>query len=475
MKSLFHPGRNALVKLVSLLAWVGLLLVAAERAAGAEQAPRPNVIMVLADDLGYGEVGCYGQRQIRTPNIDRLAAEGVRFTQCYAGSTVCAPSRCCLMTGLHTGHARVRGNALVPLDPQDATVVELLKTAGYRTALVGKWGLGEPGSTGVPNRKGFDYFFGYLNQVHAHNFYPDYLWRNEEKFPLPGNVVEKGVASKRTTYSHDLFTQEALKLIEQKSDKPFFLYLAYTIPHANNEAGKQGMEVPSDAPYSDKAWPQQQKNHAAMITRLDADVGKLVKRLQELKLDEKTVIFFSSDNGPHKEGGADPKFFGSSGPLRGIKRDLYEGGIRVPTIAHWPGRIKAGAVSDQVWAFWDFLPTAAELAGAKPPEKLDGISMVPALLGEKQAGRPQPNHDFLYWEFHEGGFSQAVRMGDWKLVRRPYGKDPAPELYNLKNDVGEAKNVAGEYKDVIAKIEAYLKDARTDAKQWPVPPRKPQP
>jgi arylsulfatase A-like enzyme len=476
MKSLFHPVRNAFLKLVLLLSSVGgLLLGAPERAAGAEQAPRPNVIMVLADDLGYSDVGCYGQKQIQTPNLDRLATEGMRFTQCYAGSTVCAPSRCCLMTGLHTGHARVRGNALVPLEPQDTTVAELLKGAGYRTALVGKWGLGEPGSSGVPNRKGFDYFFGYLNQVHAHNYYPDYLWRNEEKFPLAGNVVEKGVASKRTTYSHDLFTQEALKFIEEKSDKPFFLYLAYTIPHANNEAGKQGMEVPSDAPYSDKPWPQQQKNHAAMITRLDADVGKLVKRLQELKLDDKTIIFFSSDNGPHKEGGADPKFFKSSGPLRGIKRDLYEGGIRVPMIARWPGRIRAGAVSDQVWAFWDFLPTVAEFAGAKPPEKLDGLSMVPALLGEKQAGRPQPNHEFLYWEFHEGGFSQAVRMGDWKLVRRPYGKDPAPELYNLKDDVGEANNVAGEYKDVVAKIEAYLKDARTEAKQWPVPPRKPQP
>jgi arylsulfatase A-like enzyme len=469
------PYQHGFLKLVLLLLPTGLALGACGRVAGAEPTPRPNVIMVLADDLGYGDVGCYGQKQIQTPNIDRLAAEGMRFTQCYAGSTVCAPSRCCLMTGLHTGHARVRGNALVPLESQDATVAELLKAAGYRTALIGKWGLGEPGSTGVPNRKGFDYFFGYLNQVHAHNYYPDYLWRNEEKFPLPGNVVEKGVASKRTTYSHDLFTQAALKFVE-KSDKPFFLYLAYTIPHANNEAGKQGMEVPSDAPYTEKPWPQQQKNHAAMITRLDADVGKLVKRLQELKLDDKTIIFFSSDNGPHREGGADPKFFGSSGPLRGIKRDLYEGGIRVPMIVRWPGRIKAGAVSEQAWAFWDFLPTAAELAGAKIPEKLDGISLVPALVGEKAAGRPQPSHEFLYWEFHEGGFSQAVRMGDWKLVRRPYGKDPAPELYNLKSDLGEAKNVAGEYKDVVAKIEAYLKDARTDAKQWPVPPpRKPQP
>jgi arylsulfatase A-like enzyme len=324
----------------------------------------------------------------------------------------------------------------------------------------------------VPNRKGFTSFFGYLNQVHAHNYYPDFLWRNEDRVPLPGNVVEKGVAVKRATYSHDLFTEEALKFIEDKSDQPFFLYLAYTIPHANNEAGKQGMEVPSDAPYSDRPWPQQQKNHAAMITRLDRDVGRLVQRLKDLKGDEKTLIFFTSDNGPHREGGADPQFFSSSGPLRGIKRDLYEGGIRVPMLARWPGKIPAGTVSDQVWAFWDFLPTVAELAGAKAPQGLDGISMVPALLGAKPAGRAQAQHEFLYWEFHEGGFGQAVRMGDWKLIRRPFGKEPAPQLYDLKNDLGETKNVAGEHADVVTRIEAYLKEARTESKQWPVPPKK---
>src|SRR5208283_5022907 len=238
--------------------------------------------------------------------------------------------------------------------------------------------------------KGFDFWFGYLNQVHAHNYYPDYLWKNEEKFPIPGNVVEKGVAVKRATYSHDLFTEEALRFLGEQKDKPFFLYLAYTIPHANNEAGKNGMEVPSAAPYTDKPWPQAQKNYAAMIARLDTDVGRLLKRLKELNLDEKTIVFFSSDNGPHKEGGADPSFFHSSGPLRGIKRDLYEGGIREPMLARWPGKIQPGTVSDVPWAFWDVLPTAAELAGAKVPANLDGISMVPALLGEKQAGRAQP-------------------------------------------------------------------------------------
>jgi arylsulfatase A-like enzyme len=459
------PVRILLIGFLSVMLPPGLAAV--------EQGPRrPNIIFILADDLGYGDLGCYGQKQIQTPNLDRLAAEGIRFSQCYAGSTVCAPSRCALMTGLHTGHCQVRGNALVPLRPEDVTVAEVLKTAGYRTGIVGKWGLGEPDSTGIPNRQGFDYWFGYLNQRHAHNYYPDYLWRNHEKVAFPGNVVEKGVATKRAVYSHDLFTEEALKFIEQERDKPFFLYLAYTIPHANNEAGKQGMEVPSDAPYSDKPWPQQQKNHAAMITRMDADIGKLVKRLGELKLDDQTIVFFSSDNGPHREGGGDPQFFGGSGPLRGIKRDLYEGGIRVPMIVRAPGRIKAGQVSDQVWAFWDFLPTAAELAGAKGPEAIDGISMAPALVGEKEAGRVQKQHDFLYWEFHEGGFSQAVRMGDWKLVRRPYAKDPAPELYNLKNDLGETKNVAAENKDVVVRIEASLKNARTDSTNWPVPPKK---
>ncbi len=443
-----------------------------QKAVGAEPARPPNIIFILADDLGYGDLGCYGQKQILTPNIDRLAADGIRFTQCYAGSTVCAPSRCCLMTGMHTGHAQVRGNALVPLRPEDRTVAEVLKGAGYRTGLVGKWGLGEPGSTGIPNKKGFDFFFGYLNQVHAHNYYPDYLWRNQEKVTYPGNVVEKGVAQKREVYSHDLFAEEALKFVAQEPGKPFFLYLAFTIPHANNEAGKQGMEVPSDKPYSDRPWPQQQKNHAAMITRMDADVGRLVKRLQELKLDEQTIIFFTSDNGPHREGGADQKFFNSSGPLRGIKRDLTEGGIREPMIVRWSGKIKPGQVSDQVWAFWDFLPTASELAGAKPISDIDGISQVPTILGEKEAGRAQKPHDFLYWEFHEGGYSQAVRMGDWKYIRRPYSKNPAPELYNLKTDPGETQNLAGEQKAIVAKIEAYLKTARTESKDWPVPPKK---
>jgi arylsulfatase A-like enzyme len=433
------------------------------------ESPRhPNIVFILADDLGYGDLGCYGQKQIQTPNIDRMAAEGMRFTQCYAGSTVCAPSRCALMTGRHTGHGTVRGNALVPLRPEDVTVAEVLKQAGYTTGLIGKWGLGEAGSTGVPSRKGFDSFFGYLNQVHAHNYYPDYLWKNQEHFPLPGNVVKNNVAAKRTQYSNDLFTREALGFLDAHREQPFFLYLAYTIPHANNERGKiegNGMEVPSDAPYSDRPWPQVQKNHAAMITRLDGYVGQVFAKLKQLGLAERTIVFFSSDNGPHKEGGADPAFFHSSGPLKGYKRAMYEGGIRIPMIVRWPGKVKAGVVSDQVWAFWDFLPTAAELAGAKAPADIDGISVVPTLLGKGT----QKQHEFLYWEFHEGGSKQAVRMGDWKAVRPAGGK---LELYDLKHDVGETKDVAAQHPDVVARIEAYLKTARTESPQWPLRPAK---
>jgi arylsulfatase A-like enzyme len=422
-----------------------------------KRADVPNIVLVLADDLGYGDLGCYGQKRIKTPNIDRLAVEGMRFTQCYAGSTVCAPSRCCLMTGLHTGHARIRGNARVPLESGDLTVAQVLKPAGYHTAAFGKWGLGNEGTSGIPNKHGFDEWFGYLDQTHAHNYYPEFLWRNERQWQVRGNSNgQKG------DYSQDWFTRAATNFIRINQRDPFFLYLAYTIPHANNELKDKGMEVPGDAPYSKEDWPQQEKNKAAMITRLDADVGKLLDKLKELKIDQDTVIFFSSDNGPHKEGGVDPAFFASSGPLRGIKRDLYEGGIRVPTIVRWPGRIKAGATNDQVWAFWDFLPTAAELAGLKPPKGIDGISMVPTLLGLPQTNR----HEYLYWEFHERGFQQAVRMGDWKAVK--LGTNKPVELYNLTTDPGEKENIADKHSDVVAKAEEYLKTARTDSKDWPI-------
>jgi arylsulfatase A-like enzyme len=394
-----------------------------------------------------------------------MASEGIRFTQCYAGSTVCAPSRCCLMTGLHTGHARIRGNSLVPLRPEDETVADYLKETAHDTALIGKWGLGEAGTTGTPNRKGFGYFFGYLNQVHAHNYYPDYLWRNEKRVRIAGNVVKDGVAVQQSQYSPDLLTKEALSFLEKRRDQPFFLYLAYTIPHANNERGKlegNGLEVPDDAPYSQEPWPQVEKNYAAMITRLDRDVGRILRRIGELGLDKETIVFFSSDNGPHREGGADPHFFRSAGPLRGHKRDLYEGGIRVPMIARWPNTIRPGTVSDHVCAFWDLYPTVVDLApAALTPNKLDGISIVPTLTGKGT----QKRHEFLYWEFHERGFQQAVRMGDWKAVRRKTGA--ALELYDLKRDVGEQKDVAAENPDVVRRIEEYLKGARTESPYWP--------
>jgi arylsulfatase A-like enzyme len=430
------------------------------------QRNRPNIIFILADDLGYGDLSCYGQQKFKTPAIDRLAAEGTRFTQYYAGSTVCAPSRSVLMTGQHTGHTRIRGNARYPLLPEDVTVAEVLKSAGYRTGLIGKWGLGEAGTSGIPNRQGFDYFYGYLNQRHAHNYYPTFLWRNGEKVMLRNTVPDEdregsGVSDNRLDYSHDLFTQEAVGFLEKNAGGPFFLYLSYTIPHANNEAKAKGMEVPDLGEFAGKDWPDPEKAKAAMITRMDRDVGRLMELLQRLGIDDDTVLFFSSDNGPHREGGADPDFHDSNGPLRGIKRDLYEGGIRVPMIVRWPGRVKSGAESRQVWSHSDFLPTAAEIAGAKAPMNIDGISMLPALLGKKQN-----SHAFLYWEFHEGGFKQAVRMGDWKAVRRD--PDAPLELYDLKTDIAEQKDLAEKHPEIVKRIEVYLKNARTESPQWPI-------
>ena len=430
----------------------GLLGAAARAATGGKPRRKPNIVFILADDLGYGDLGCYGQKMIRTRVLDKMAHEGIRFTDCYAGGTVCAPSRCSLMTGQHTGHCLIRGNDRTPLRPEDVAVAELLKQSGYRTGIIGKWGLGEPGTTGIPNRKGFDYWFGYLNQTHAHNYYPDYLWRNEEKVDIPPG-----------TYSHDLFTQEALDFVKREQDNPFFLYLAYTIPHVNNEefrAKRQGMQVPSGYPYTKEAWPETERNKAAMITRMDRDIGKLLRLLQDLGLDDDTVVFFTSDNGPHQEGGVKPDFFDSNGPLRGIKRDLYEGGIRVPMIVRWPGKIKPGQESDQVWAFWDFLPTACEIAGAKPPSGIDGISMLAELTGCHQR-----DHEYLYWEFHERGFAQAVRLGKWKAVRNDKAKPI--ELYDLETDLGETKDIAAQHPDVVARVEQVLKSARTHSDYWP--------
>jgi arylsulfatase A-like enzyme len=419
---------------------------------------KPNIILIVADDLGYGDLGSYGQTQIKTPNLDRLAREGMRFTQFYAGAPVCAPSRASLMTGFHQGHALIRGNTdinnrRVSLRAEDVTIAEVLKPAGYRTGVIGKWGLGEPETAGIPNSQGFDYWFGYLNQNLAHNYYPESLWRNTENVKIP-----KG------TYSHDLFTQEALDFI-RREQQPFFLYLAYTIPHANNELGRKtgnGMEVPTDQPYSNESWPQQQKNYAAMVTRMDDDIGKLLALLKSLKLDDDTVVFFTSDNGPQgkDEGGFDPRFFSSSGPLRGIKRDLYEGGIRESMIARWPGRIRAGVTSNQIWSLWYFLPTAAAMAGVKAPHGIDGISMLPALTG-----RRQPNHEYLYWEFHEGGYVQAVRLGRWKALRR---LNSETELYDLQTDVKESHNLASDHPELVKRMAEIMRREHVESPHWPV-------
>ena len=428
---------------------------------------KPNIIYILADDLGYGDLGCYGQQIINTPNIDRLASEGLLFTDHYAGSTVCAPSRCCLLTGYHTGHARVRGNwgkgprgygACLELREEDITVAELLKQVGYITGVFGKWSLGVKGTTGYPGKKGFDEWFGYLNQGHAHNYYTEFLWKNDTVMWLPKNAN-----GQKVTYSHDLITQESLNFIKRNSEKPFFLYLAYTIPHANNEMGRisgDGMQVPSYDPYSDQNWPQPEKGFAAMVTRMDRDIGKIMALLKEKRIDENTIVLFSSDNGPHHEGGHDANFFKSSGPLRGTKRDLYEGGIRVPMITRWPGKIKPATKTSHVSAFWDFVPTACEIAGVNSPKNIDGISFLPTLLGEEQK-----KQDYLYWEFHERKTSsQAIRMDDWKAVRH---SPIAPiELYDLTTDIAEGKNIAEQKPEIVDRIEEILKNVRTSHQIW---------
>jgi arylsulfatase A-like enzyme len=454
------------------------LVLPAQSATDPPPAPRrPSIIYVLADDLGYGDLGCYGQTKFATPNLDKMANEGVRFTSAYAGSTVCSPSRAALMLGQHTGHLNIRGNAArVTLLADEVTVAEVLKTAGYRTCLIGKWGLTEEGLPGLPQKKGFDEFVGYLSNQEAHDYYPAFLWRYDP--PRPGKQGFDGqfqfpenAGGGKGRYIPDLCTTAALNFVRlNKPDKfnryrPFFLFLSYTIPHANNEEGRRtgnGMQVPTDAPYTGESWPQVEKNKAAMIARMDADIGKLFAKLKELKIDDDTVVLFSSDNGPHKEGGVDPKFFQSAGPFRGRKRDLTEGGIRVPLIVRWPAQIKQGQVSDLLCANWDFLPTAADLAITKTPKGVDGISMVPLLTGKAQTNR----HEYLYWEFHEHGFQQAIRSGDWKAIRPQV--DEKLELYDLKSDPGEKNNVAERNPEVVARLERLFKEARTDSDRWPM-------
>ena len=455
------------------------LAVLALAVSGVPADEKPNLIWIMADDLGYGDLGCYGQKVIATPHLDRMAQEGMRFTQFYAGATVCAPSRSVLMTGQHHGHTRVRGNAgrsnpvAQALRPEDTTVADVLKGAGYRTALIGKWGLGNVGEAemGLPRKHGFDEFFGYLSQHHAHNHFPDYLWRNEERVSLSNRITPvgedgAGYATEAVVFADDLFADEAIEFVKQNQQRPFFLYWSMVIPHANNERTRalgNGAHVPDFGPYADKDWPDPDKGQAAMIWRMDQYVGRMLETLHELGLTEKTLVIFSSDNGPHNESNHNIKRFDPAGPLSGIKRDLTDGGIRVPMIAWWPGTIQPGTESGHVGYSGDWMAAAAELAGAKVPESCDSISFVPTLLGRSA---DQRQHEFLYWEFHERGFKQAaLYKGRWKGIRS--GSPDAPiVLYDLKNDISESTNVAAQHPEIAEKISTYLKTARTPSPEW---------
>ncbi len=456
-----------MIRCFQLLAVLGLILGGIDFAEGA----KPNFVFILLDDAGYGDFSCYGQTKFQTPNIDRLAREGKQFTQHYSGSTVCAPTRCSLMTGYHTGHSFVRGNKEVkpegqqPIPAETVTLPELLKKAGYATGAFGKWGLGSPGSEGDPVHQGFDEFFGYNCQREAHNYYPNHLWHNLEKVPLDGK-----------TYSHDLIMDQALAFIKKHQDGPFFCYLPVTIPHAAMHSPEKYVAPfrKKFAQFDDKvgnyAGPLVKNpiaGFAGMMTHADEDVGRLLDLLQDLKIDENTLVMLSSDNGPHLEGGHDPEFFDSNGPFRGFKRDVYEGGIRNVLLARWPGKIAPGTQTDLISAHWDILPTLCDLAGVTPPADIDGLSLVPTLLGHPEQ---QKHHDDLYWEFHERGGKRAVRFGPWKAVQLDLQKnaDSPIELYNLDSDPGETKNIAGEHPEQVAKAKQLFQKAHTPSALWPI-------
>lgn len=448
---------------------------------------QPNIIFILADDLGYGDVGVYGQQNFETPNLDRLAHGGMKFLQHYSGSTVCAPSRSALMTGQHTGHTFIRGNSergftldkegQYPLAPEEITIAEVLKKGGYATGAFGKWGLGYPGSEGDPTKQGFDEFFGYNCQRVAHNYYPTHLWDNLTKTPLKGNDGKT-----KTVYAPLIIHEKALSFIEKNKGRPFFMYYPSVIPHAELAAPEKYMEkyrgkfMPekeyikkgNSSPnskvnpesinnYNVGGYNSQKESHAAfaaMVSLLDEQVGQIIDKVDDLGIAENTLIIFSSDNGPHLEGGADPDYFGSNGPLRGYKRDLYEGGIRVPTLAYWPSQITPNSKSDHISAFWDFFPTAIEIAGLDyNSSKIDGISFLPELKG-----KDQKKHPYLYWEFLEKGGRQAVRMNQWKAVRMNMSKNPdSPiELYNVHQDIGEQENLAVQYPEVLKEISRIM-------------------
>jgi len=442
----------------------------------------PNIVYILADDLGYGDLSCYGQQKFSTPNIDRLAKDGMLFTQHYTGCTVSAPSRSSLMTGLHTGHTPIRGNkgwepeGNWPLPADSYTVAEMLKSKGYVTGAFGKWGLGYIESEGDPNSQGIDEFFGYNCQSLAHNYYPDHLWHNHDKILLREND-----SSKTGAYSADLIHSAALNFIETNKNNPFFLFYPSTIPHAELFAKEEYMKIfrgkfePEKSfkgvddgprfrlgPYGSQ--PEGHAAFAAMIKELDDYVGEILAKLRELGLEKKTIVIFASDNGPHLEGGADPDYFNGNGDLKGYKRDMYDGGIRTPMLVRWPGKVKPGSINEHISAFWDIMPTLAEIAGAEIPEGIDGISFLPSLLGKKQV-----QHEFLYWEFHEQGGKMAVRMGKWKAVQLNIDNSPPGiiELYDLSTDIGETTNVASDNPEVIKKVGNIMKNEHNPSKDFP--------
>ncbi|WP_343671274.1 arylsulfatase [Chitinophaga sp.] len=430
---------------------------------------RPNIIFILADDLGYGNLTSYNpQSPIPTPNIDNLGTEGIRFTRFYSGNTVCAPSRCALLTGRNMGHAYIRGNTRLPLRPQDSTLAQVLQQNGYATGMFGKWGLGEMGTTGSPEIKGFDEFYGYLNQGHAHDYYTNYL------FQVKAGKISR-IPHDTTVYTHDEIMEHAYSFINENKDKPFFLYLSITIPHAELDPPKKDLQqwlnpdgtskLAPETPYAQNGgtYRTQQYPHAAfaaMVSKLDQNVGQIQALIRQLGLDDNTYIFFTSDNGPHKEGGADPEYFNSNGPLKGLKRDLYEGGIRVPLLVRAPGHIPAGKVSDEEWAFWDILPTFSALTQSKTLKGIDGLNYAAALEGQK----PEKTHDYLYWQFNEGYIQEAVLQGDWKLIRFKYkGKRERFELYNIVDDIGETKDLAAENPAKVKALKAIMAKAKTPA------------
>lgn len=444
---------------------------------------KPNVIFILADDLGYGDLSCMGQNRFQTPNIDRLASEGMLFTQHYAGAPVSAPSRASFLTGLHSGHAPVRDNKEMPGEGQypmsgnHYTLFDLFGNEGYITGAFGKWGLGYPGSEGDPKSHGVDDFFGYNCQRYAHSYYPDHLWDNDVK------VIQEGNSEGRENdYAPYVIHDQAIDFIKENSDKPFFMYYASVLPHAELLApkelvepfkGKFGKENPyhgyvtpeifRKGAYQSQEYPR--ATFAAMVTLLDAQVGDLVRVLEEEGIADNTIVVFASDNGPHIEGGADPVYFDSNAELSGIKRDLYEGGIRVPFIVRWPQKVRAGSRSDHVGAFWDFLPTMAELLGVRLQSPTDGVSYLSELTGEGV----QKEHDWLYWEFHGEGGRQAVRKGDWKAIIYNVSQDRRVRLYNLADDLGEKKDVASLYPDIVADMDSLIRLSHTPSEIFPFP------